>query len=44
MSGSSAPATCKNATPTAREVAAVDANFRSRTFAAYAETFVWAPV
>jgi snapalysin len=40
MSGSSAPVSCTNANPNAREASAVDANFRTSA-ATPARTYVW---
>ncbi len=42
MSGSSAPVSCTNANPSAREAASVDANFRTAV-TVVPRTFVWQP-
>ncbi|MEV6494329.1 snapalysin family zinc-dependent metalloprotease [Actinoplanes sp. NPDC051633] len=43
MSGSSAPVSCTNPNPNARETAQVNANFRGATVAGPARTYVWQP-
>ena len=43
MSGSSAPTSCTNSNPNARELAQVDANFRTSVVTVTPRTYVWQP-
>ncbi|MCO8269309.1 snapalysin family zinc-dependent metalloprotease [Actinoplanes sp. TRM 88003] len=43
MSGSNAPTSCTNSNPNARELAQVDANFRTSVVTVTPRTYVWQP-